>query len=579
MPLVRIADVSSVKENCLFEVEIDHQPFLVYRTKEQFIAVSSVCPHQGANLAQGTIEEEHIVCPMHGKQFSCSHGKEKNSEYCLKQFPLVEKEGGLYVDLALFGSTTNPRKVKTLQDLPSPKGKFITGHLSDFKKINKHQVLEQWVKEVGEIFLMNLMGKKFVVSADPTFNGEVLKLRPHSFTRYSKIKEVMDEMGIYGVFSAEGEQWKQHRKITAEALSLKNVKGYFPVIHQMTERLLHRWTGKVAQGNEVVDVQKEMMLYTVDITTFIAFGYDTNTLESTGDVIQNHLKLIFPMVNKRMTAPFPLWRYFKAQKDKDLDAALLAIQEKVNEFITSSKEKLSADPSLKETPSNFLEALLVEQEKDASFTDKEIFGNVFTMLLAGEDTTSNSISWAMYYLAQHPELVQKVRAEVSAVIGEKALISSVEELEKLKFAEAIALETLRIKPTTPTLIMSAIEDIVVQDVQIPKGTAVLMQNKVAQTDEQYFSDPDSFKPERWLPTGCPMHNHTPDAMRVFGGGARFCPGKSLAIYEMKMAIAMVCQNFDLSFKNSPDSVKEVFAFTMYPENLLIELHPVLIVTN
>lgn len=574
MSFIKVAEVDSVKENHLLEVEINQSPFLVYPFKGQFLAVSAICPHQGASLAQGILEEGYLVCPMHGKRFSCEHGKEKNSDYTLKPYVLDEKDGYLYIDATLFEGGEVAPKIKTLRDLPSPKGKFITGHLSEFNKINKHQVVEQWVKEVGDLFLMNLMGKKFVVSANPTFNGEVLKQRPNLFTRYSKIKEVMDEMGIHGVFSAEGEQWKRHRKITAEALSLKHVKGYFPIIHQMTARLLHRWNKELQQESSVLDVQKEMMLYTVDITTFIAFGYDVNTLESTGDIIQDHLKLIFPMVNKRVTAPFPLWRYFKTQKDKELDAALLSIQEKVNEFITSSKAKLQADPSLKETPSNFLEALLVEQEKEALFTDKDIFGNVFTMLLAGEDTTSNSISWAIYYLALHPELVQKVRAEVRSVIGDNVLVSSVEELEQLKFTEAIALETLRIKPTTPTLIMTAIDDIVVQDLLLPKGIAVLMQNKVAQTDEQYFSDPDSFKPERWLPTGCPMHNHTPDVIRVFGAGARFCPGKSLAIYEMKMAIAMVCQNFDLSFKNSPDTVKEVFAFTLYPENLLIKLNPV-----
>ena len=84
--------------------------------------------------------------------------------------------------------------------------------------------------------------------------------------------------------------------------------------------------------------------------------------------------------------------------------------------------------------------------------------------------------------------------------------------------------------------------------------------------------PNDFKPERWASSGCPMHgNHKPEAMKVFGGGARFCPGKILAIHEMKMAIAMICHNFDFVFDTSPDDVNEIAAFTMYPENLNIRL--------
>ena len=454
-----------------------------------------------------------------------------------------------------------------LKDLPSPKGKLIVGHLSDFKKTNKHQVIEGWVKEVGDLFTISLMGKQFLVSSNLDFNTEVLKGRPHKFSRFNKIKEVMEEMVIIGVFSAEGEQWKVHRKITAEALSLKNVRAYFPIIKQMTERLLVRWEDK-----DLVDVQKEMILYTVDITTNIAFGHDSNTLASSDDMIQDHLKKIFPMINKRMTSPIPLWRYIKSEKDKELDLALRALQEKVDEYIQVAKDALKQTPELKEQPANFLQAMLVEKEKHDNFSDQEIFGNVFTMLLAGEDTTSNSIAWAIFYLAQHPEIVDKVREEVSAFVNDKGVIDSVEKLDNLEYTEQVANETLRMKPTTPTLMMTAKENQVIEGIEIPKGTNVLMQTKVAQTDEANFIQPNDIKPERWASSGCPMHgNHKPEAMKVFGGGARFCPGKILAIHEMKMAIAMICHNFDFVFDTSPDDVNEIAAFTMYPENLNIRL--------
>lgn len=573
MNLIQLANISEIKEDEIFESHINGEAVILVKNKNSIKAYNGLCPHQGAQLVYGELKDNHIICPKHGKHFSCETGKENKSALCLQEYKIKIKDGNILFDESqLLEKDINEINIplKEIKDLPMPKGKFISGNLSDFSKENKHQIIEEWVKEVGELFKISLMGKKFVVSANPDFNAQILKERPLKFRRFSKIKEVMEEMGIYGVFSAEGNQWKQHRRITAEALSLKNVKAYFPTIKQMTERLHKRWNN--VNNNEVIDIQQEMMLYTVDITTFIAFGYDTNTLESDGDVIQNHLKKIFPMLNKRMTAPLPLWRYYKTKKDKELDLALKGTEELIDEFIQTTKKRLDEQPELKENPTNFLEALLVEQEKDKSFTDKDVYGNVFSMLLAGEDTTSNTISWAMYYLSQYPEVKQKIREEADTILKNEKLPSTSEQLDALKYTEAVSLEALRIKPTTPMLIMEPNEDVVIQNLNIPKGTTIILQNKVAQTDAHHFFDPEKFIPERWMTNGCPANvNHNPDVIHVFGGGPRYCPGKNLAIHEMKMALAMICKNFDFDLVVDTKEIKELFAFTMYPENLKMKI--------
>jgi len=457
----------------------------------------------------------------------------------------------------------------TIKDLPSPKGKPIIGHLAQFAANNKHTVLEDWVNEVGNLFKISLLGKSFIVSADPEINHQILKARPDQFRRFAKIDEIMTESGITGLFNVEGEQWRIHRKLTAEALNTKNVEGFFPTLKIVTERLLKRW--KRLSNEDEVDIQKEMVRYTVDITTAIAFGYDVNTLEKDDDIIQNHMEKIFPMINQRITSPIATWRLIKSKKDKAFDHALQEIERVVHQFISEAKERLISNPNLKENSSNFLEALLLEQEKNPEFTDREVFGNVFTILLAGEDTTSNSISWTLYYLAQHPEVYQKVRAEAQECFHDQ-VAGSHEAISKLKYTEAVCMEAMRLKPVTPNLYMQALEDVVIENLQIKKGQTVMMQNKVPQTHEDHFSNPDKFIPERWIPKACPMHdNHSPQIMRAFGAGPRYCPGRNLAVQEMKMSISMICKNFDLKLTVSLDEVKEVFAFTMYPENLKIKL--------
>jgi len=462
-----------------------------------------------------------------------------------------------------------------IKDLPSPKGNFLLGHLPQFNAPNKHQVLERWVKECGNLFRINFVGKTFIVSADHEFNQAVLKLRPKEFRRFSKIDEILQEMGVLGVFNAEGEVWKRHRKPTSDALGLKKVKAYLPTIKEKTQNLLEYWQN-YAKNETSFDVQKEFMRYTIDITTVIAFGYQMNTLKREGDKFQSHLEHIFPMINHRITAPIPYWRIIQGKKDKALRKSLKVIEGIIYQFINEAKNRLDSNPELKSKPSNFLEALLVEQENANAFSDKEIYSNVFTMLLAGEDTTSNSISWALYYLSQNPDLVQKIRVEILTVCPNKLIPDTPEEINKLEYTNAVVQEVIRLKPVSPNLYMQANKDIIIENLSIPKDTTIMLQNKVAQTSNQYFSDPEQFHPERWLKNTCPVHQkHSPEIVKAFGGGPRFCPGKTMAEYEMIIAISSICRKYDINIAVSPETISEHFAFTMYPKNLLIQVKNVL----
>ncbi|OEJ98889.1 hypothetical protein A8C32_06790 [Flavivirga aquatica] len=459
-------------------------------------------------------------------------------------------------------------KIIKIKDLKSPKGAFLLGHLPQFNTYNKHQVLERWVEESGDLFKINFVGKEFVVSANPDFNNKMLRMRPETFKRFSKIEEVLKEMGVDGVFNAEGTTWKRHRKPIAEALSVKHVKAFYPIILDKTKTILEKFK-KYAEVEHVVDVQKEFMAFTIDITTEVAFGYKLDTINNSSNDFQKHLEVIFPMINKRVTAPFPIWRYFKSKKDMVLDNSLKSIENVIYDVINKAKRRIEKQPKLKEQPSNFLEALLVENG-EANFSDEEIYGNVFTMLLAGEDTTSNTLSWAIFYLAQHPEIVNKVREEAIEVYKNEVLSSVYDDIELLKYANAVAQETMRLKPTTPQLYLESNEHIIIENVSIPKGTSIILQNKVAQTQENYFSNPNTFTPERWLLNECPMHEkHSPNVMRAFGGGARYCPGMHLAKSEMIVLISALCKHFNFKLEVKPEEIKERFEFTMYPENLKV----------
>src|SRR5207253_2390495 len=123
-----------------------------------------------------------------------------------------------------------------------------------------------------------------------------------------------------------------------------HIKTYFPGLVRVTQRFARRWQRAAAAGTDI-DLQADLMRYTVDVTTGLAFGEDLNTLESDEDVIQRHLDKIFPSLFKRLLAPFPYWRYVKLPADRVLDTHLAALQRAVDGFIGKARARLDADPA------------------------------------------------------------------------------------------------------------------------------------------------------------------------------------------------------------------------------------------
>ncbi|MFX8235007.1 cytochrome P450, partial [Acinetobacter baumannii] len=116
--------------------------------------------------------------------------------------------------------------------------------------------------------------------------------------------------------------------------------------------------------------------------------------------------------------------------------------------------------------------LVAADEPGSGIDDAQVAGNVLTMLLAGEDTTANTLAWMIWLLSRHPEALAQARAEVDRVLGDAAL-PDLSHLGQLDFVEACAHETMRLRPVAPINTMQAVHDTRVGDVAVPAGTLVM----------------------------------------------------------------------------------------------------------
>jgi len=238
---------------------------------------------------------------------------------------------------------------------------------------------------------------------------------------------------------------------------------------------------------------------------------------------------------------------------------------------------MQADPSLRTHPHNLLEAMIAAADEPGSgITDEHVAGNVLTMLLAGEDTTANTLAWMIHLLWRNPGTLARAVEEVRRVVGDGAR-PTLEQLAQLDYVEACAHETMRLKPVAPQLPLQALRDTTLGDVRVPAGTVVISLLRRDSVSDAYVPHADAFEPERWLSDGGPgmQANSAKRISMPFGAGPRICPGRYLALLEMKIAMTTLLGRFEIVAVDTPDGgeAEERLSFTMTPVGLRMRLRP------
>ena len=468
--------------------------------------------------------------------------------------------------------TQSESALMSLGDLPGPRGLPLLGNLHRIRFDRLHLILEDWAEQYGAIFRIRIGPHRIAVVSDRSAIQRILVQRPEGFRRTTMLESVAAEMRLKGVFAAEGEDWRRQRRIVTAALNRAKLKDFFPTLAVTVGRLQRRWE-QAADASEPVDLCRDLMRFTVDVTMQLAFGVDANTLETPGPVIQQHLDKVFPVLHRRVNAAFPWWRYIRLPSDRALDRALVALEREVGDMVRATRERMAAEPERRDAPTNFLEAILAAVETEESgFTDAEIFANAGTLLLAGEDTTANSMAWTVHYFTKYPEQFERVRREVDAVVAPEPVIGSLEQTTKLPFLDAFCNEVMRLKPVAPLHVLEPVADATILGCAIPKGTPIMMLVRRMATRNENFGDGACFDPDRWLVAREERSiPHDRRAFVPFGGGPRLCPGRSLALLQIRTVLAMLCRNFQVEPVRGGTDVDEYLAFTMMPSNLSVRL--------
>ena len=334
-----------------------------------------------------------------------------------------------------------------------------------------------------------------------------------------------------GLFLSEGEFWLRQRRLMQPSFHHWHVAAFGTMMVDATHVMLDRWESHAASSRPI-DVMQEMSRLTLEIVSRALFSTPAGDAAGVGQAIAT----LAEDIGYRFAVPFYPPPRVPSPRNLRQRAALRALDAAVYGIIAARRRG--------ETSGDDLLGLLMsvrDEDTGACMSDQQLRDEVITLFVAGHETTAVALTWVWHLLAGHPDAAERVRAELAAVLGDRAPVAA--DLSKLPYARMVIDEAMRLYPPAWITNRQAIADDQVCGYHIPAGAILLVSPYVMHRHPAYWERPDAFEPERFAPersAGRPPYAYFP-----FGGGPRQCIGKGLALMEAQLILVLVAQRFRL----------------------------------
>ncbi|OMO70595.1 Cytochrome P450 [Corchorus olitorius] len=350
-----------------------------------------------------------------------------------------------------------------------------------------------------------------------------------------------------------GHQWRSLRRLgVVEIFSSNRVQKFSSIREEEVANFVSHLFKVSAKGMQSVDLKYLFSLLTTNVMLKLVAGKrfveDARDMEAERMLFQEFTSIFFPSLGTNICDFFPVLRWIGW---KGIEKYYKEMYRKRDEYVQNlvdeirlKKTSCSADvPEIKGEGKNqcLIERLLSLQEQDPDFYSNEVIKSMAMITFtAGSETSAVTLEWAMALLMNHPEVLQKVRAEIVSHVGHERLLND-SDLAKLPYLRCVVNETLRLYPPSPTLFPHcSSQDCEVGGYEIPKGTMLVVNAWAIHRDPSIWEDPTKFKPERFEGN----LEEKVGKFLPFGLGRRACPGETMAIRLVLLALGAAIQCFD-----------------------------------
>ncbi|MFB6636914.1 cytochrome P450 [Streptomyces chartreusis] len=422
------------------------------------------------------------------------------------------------------------------------------------------------MREHGSVFVRRLHGRDALFVSDPGLVAELADER-----RFAKHigpgLENVREFAADGLFTAYNDEpnWARAHDILMPAFALGSMRTYHPVMLKVARRLIDSWD-RDARAGRPVNVPDDMTRMTLDTIGLAGFDYDFGSFERP----EPH-----PFVESMVRCLEWSMKRLARVPGRDYSAADAAFRDDAAYLAQVVDDVIAARTGTDQSAAEDLLGLMLTAAHPADGTTLDaanIRNQVITFLIAGHETTSGAMSFALYYLAKHPTALELVRREVDALWGDRADPEpAYDEIGRLTYTRQVLNEALRLWPTAAVFSRQAREDTLLGGrIPLRAGQAALVLTPMLHRQPVWGDNPERFDPARFTAeaeAARPVH-----AFKPFGTGERACIGRQFALHEATMLLAMLVHRYRLhDHADYRLTVKETL--TLKPEGFTLTLTP------
>ena len=432
--------------------------------------------------------------------------------------------------------------------LPTPPrigGVPLLGALPEMLR-EHHGALDRWFRDGGDFFEVLLGGVKVKCIARGRLAAEAMIANRSKFVRSPIFNEGVKVLVGNSVLTREGQEWVERRRALQPQFQAR-------VMRQMVGRI-GSTLDEVLDGLEPgrVDVSVLCDQLTMAVGLQVMFGHEL------APEIFEELSELAPIVIQRVgvcwiTSKLPKW--LPLPGEARFRRALARLDEIVLGMVEARRSAGDFGDDLLGT--------LLHMTDEGVLDDRGVRDEAVTMLLAGYETTSNTLGWTLHTLAEHPEVCAKIRDEANAVLADGR-----GDVRKLEYSLRAFKEGLRLHPAALFVMRQAVEDAQVGVYTVAEGETILISTHLVHRNPKDWEDPDRFDPDRFLETPA---DH---AFIPFGVGHQMCIGKHLALIEGQLVLAKLLQRFALIPVTDHTPQKRVSTTLGNADGIYVELDPV-----
>jgi cytochrome P450 len=400
---------------------------------------------------------------------------------------------------------------------------------------NPAYFFDEIVRDFGDFVHCRGLFEFYLVN-HPSLVKRVLQDTHDSFDKRSVVYGRFRNAFGNGLVVAEGEHWKQQRKLMQPMFGPITVKRYFDMMVHSVNSLCERWETR-ASTNTVFDIASDMNQITLEIAGRALFhdGFD----EAAAKISEwTHTINVYSA-----KPPLPIIRsfWFPSRLNRRLKRTLREFNDFLREMI-AGRESRPADQDL-------LSLLLSSRHEESGepLSEHEVVEEVLGMIIGGHETSSSALTWIWYELYRHPDVLKQLQDEIQRVTQGRSLALS--DLPQLCYAKMVVEETLRLHPPFWFENRNVTRDIDFGGTTLRQGSLVAFSRYSLHRHADFWHDPNRFDPERFRP-GKEENKRSTYASIPFGGGPRICIGLHFAMMELIVVLAVIVQKFNVVIDES-----------------------------